>query len=94
MWGGGRRVSVVKGVGLVSKNCYVRRMNAAAHPRIERDPKVMMGKPIITGTRVPVEAVVRQFAAGADMGWVLQGFPDLSEDDVRAALAYAATRTS
>jgi uncharacterized protein (DUF433 family) len=37
-----------------------------------------------------VEAVVRQFAAGADMGWVLKGFPDLTEEDVRAALAYAA----
>ncbi len=65
-------------------------MNAGAHPKIARDPKIMMGKPVIAGTRVPVEAVVRQFAAGADMGWVLKGFPDLSEDDVRAALAYAA----
>jgi uncharacterized protein (DUF433 family) len=65
-------------------------MNAAAHPRITRDPNVMMGKPVIAGTRVPVETVVRQFAASADMAWVLKGFPDLSEDDVRAALAYAA----
>jgi uncharacterized protein (DUF433 family) len=65
-------------------------MNAAAHPRIARDPKIMMGKPVIAGTRVPVDTVVRQFAAGADMGWVLKDFPDLSEDDVRAALAYAA----
>ncbi len=65
-------------------------MNAAAHPRIARDPGIMMGKPIIVGTRVPVETVVRQFAAGADMAWVLKGFPDLTEDDVRAALSYAA----
>jgi uncharacterized protein (DUF433 family) len=65
-------------------------MNAAAHPRINRDPNVMMGKPVIAGTRVTVEAVVRQFAAGADLNWVLKGFPDLSADDVRAALAYAA----
>jgi uncharacterized protein (DUF433 family) len=50
----------------------------------------MRGKPVIAGTRVPVEAVVRQFAAGADMAWVLKGFPDLSEGDVRAALAFAA----
>jgi uncharacterized protein (DUF433 family) len=60
------------------------------HPRIARDPAIMMGKPVIAGTRVPVEAVVRQFAAGADMAWVLKGFPDLGEDDVRAALAFAA----
>ncbi len=65
-------------------------MIAAPHPKIARDPKIMMGKPIIVGTRVPVEAIVRQFAAGADMAWVLKGFPDLGEDDVRAALAYAA----
>jgi uncharacterized protein (DUF433 family) len=65
-------------------------MNAAAHPRVARDPQIMMGKPTIAGTRVTVEAVVRQFAAGADMGWELKGFPDLTEEDVRAALAYAA----
>jgi len=65
-------------------------MQSAAHPRINRDPNVMMGKPVIAGTRVTVEAVVRQFAAGADLNWVLKGFPDLSADDVRAALAYAA----
>jgi uncharacterized protein (DUF433 family) len=69
---------------------YPLHMNTAAHPRIARDPKVMMGKPTIAGTRVTVEAVVRQFAAGANMDWVLKGFPDLSEDDVRAALSYAA----
>lgn len=65
-------------------------MVEAGHPRISRDPKVMMGKPVIAGTRVPVDAVVRQFAAGADMEWVLKAFPDLDADDVRAALAYAA----
>ncbi len=69
-------------------------MNETAHPRISRDPKVMMGKPVIAGTRVPVDAVVRQFAAGADMDWVLQGFPDLSADEVRAALAFAAACVS
>jgi uncharacterized protein (DUF433 family) len=65
-------------------------MSETGHPRIVRDPKVMMGKPVIAGTRVPVDAVVRQFAAGADLDWVLKGFPDLDADDVRAALAYAA----
>ena len=73
---------------------YIDPMNAASHPRIERNPKVMMGKPVIAGTRVPVDAVVRQFAAGADMNWVLQGFPDLTADDVRAALAYMRNRST
>lgn len=49
-------------------------MNEDARPRISRDPKVMMGKPVIAGTRVSVDAVVRQFAAGADMAWVLRAF--------------------
>ncbi len=62
------------------------------HPRISADPNVMLGKPVIAGTRVPVQAVVRQFAAGADMTWVLEAFPDIDEEDVRAALAYAAER--
>lgn len=66
-------------------------MNETAHPRISRDPKVTMGKPVIAGTRVPVDAVVRQFAAGVDVHWVSRGFPDLSADDVRAALAFAAS---
>ncbi|NOT39823.1 MAG: DUF433 domain-containing protein [Alphaproteobacteria bacterium] len=69
-------------------------MNEKAHPCISRDPKVMMGKPVIAGTRVPVDAVVRQFAAGADMDWVLKAFPDLTADDVRAALAFAAACVS
>ena len=64
-------------------------MVEAGHPRISRDSKVMMGKPVIAGTRVPVDAVVRQFAAGADMDWVLKAFPDLDADDVRAALEYS-----
>jgi uncharacterized protein (DUF433 family) len=38
-------------------------LNETAHPRISRDPRVMMGKPVIAGTRVPVDAVVRHFAA-------------------------------
>lgn len=64
------------------------------HPRISIDRNVMLGKPVIAGTRVPVETVVRQFAAAADMAWVLRAFPDLSEDDVRAALAYAAAKVA
>lgn len=53
-----------------------------------------MGKPVIAGTRIPVEAVVRQFAAGADLHWVLEGYPDLDLEDIKAALAYAASVVS
>jgi uncharacterized protein (DUF433 family) len=60
------------------------------HPRISRDPSIVMGKPVIAGTRIPVEIIVRQFADGADMDWVKEGYPDLSDEDIRAALQYAA----
>jgi uncharacterized protein (DUF433 family) len=88
--GEGSRLWATALVGFRAEIVYILAMNAAAHPRIARDPKVMMGKPVIGGTRVTVETVVRQFAAGADLNLVLKGFPDLSADDVRAALAYAA----
>jgi uncharacterized protein (DUF433 family) len=64
------------------------------HPRIESDPQIMVGKPVIAGTRIPVETIVRQLAAGATWEWVLSGYPGLSTDDVKAALAFAADRVS
>ncbi|HRK72375.1 MAG TPA: DUF433 domain-containing protein [Micropepsaceae bacterium] len=65
-------------------------MNLSAHPRISRNPAIMMGKPVIVGTRVTVEAVLEQFAAGASLAWVLEAYPQLNEEDVRAAIAFAA----
>lgn len=85
----GKHILANGGDDVAFGSSYVGGMTAL-HPRISRDPKVMMGKPVISGTRIPVETVVRQFASGADMSWVLKGFPQLSEEDVRAALAYAA----
>jgi uncharacterized protein (DUF433 family) len=64
------------------------------HPRIQRDPAIMLGKPVIAGTRIPVEAIVRQFAAGSTIEWVLQGYPGLTRDDIRAALDYAADKVA
>ncbi len=50
----------------------------------------MMGKPVIRGTRITVEHILRECAAGASAQEVVAGHPRLTEDDVRAALAYAA----
>jgi uncharacterized protein (DUF433 family) len=58
--------------------------------RIELNPKVMMGKPVIRGTRVTVELIVRRVAEGADEATILAAYPGLSRADVRAALTYAA----
>jgi uncharacterized protein (DUF433 family) len=58
--------------------------------RIEINPGVMQGKPVIRGTRVPVELVLRKLAEGATTADLLDAYPRLSTDDIRAALDYAA----
>jgi uncharacterized protein (DUF433 family) len=58
--------------------------------RIVVDPEVMQGKPVIRGTRVPVELLLRKLGEGASEADLLDAYPHLTADDVRAALAYAA----
>jgi len=58
-------------------------------PRIVVDPDIRFGKPIIKGTRVPVNLVVAKVAGGMSFTALVEEF-DLSRDDIRAALAYAA----
>lgn len=60
------------------------------HDRIELNPKIMLGKPVIRGTRIPVELVVRKLAEGADEKALLQAYPRLTMSDIQAALRYAA----
>ncbi|MFZ0501259.1 MAG: DUF433 domain-containing protein [Steroidobacteraceae bacterium] len=62
----------------------------AVHDRIEINPKIMLGKPVIRGTRIPVELVVRKLAEGADEKALIQAYPRLTAADVQAALMYAA----
>jgi uncharacterized protein (DUF433 family) len=64
------------------------------HPRVEVNPNVLSGKPVIRGTRVPVETIVRKLAEGATIAEVIADFPRLTEDDVRAALGFAADSLS
>jgi uncharacterized protein (DUF433 family) len=59
-------------------------------PRIKRDPKVMMGKPVVAGTRITVEHILRMLGAGDSIEAVLSDHPQLTEEDIRAAQAYAA----
>ncbi len=58
--------------------------------RIETNPHVMMGKPVIKGTRVTVEQLVRESARGAGAEAVAEHYPRITAEDVKAALAYAA----
>jgi len=60
-------------------------------PRIAVDPEVHFGKPVVEGTRVPVNVVVGAVAAGDSMEEVAREY-GISVDDVRAALSYAAKR--
>jgi uncharacterized protein (DUF433 family) len=58
--------------------------------RISIDPKVMVGKPVIKGTRIPVELIVRMLAQGIPENEILREYPRLQPEDIRAALDYAA----
>jgi uncharacterized protein (DUF433 family) len=58
--------------------------------RIEIDPNVMMGKPVIKGTRIKVELVLRKLVEGATEDDLLDAYPRLTREDIRAAIAYAA----
>jgi uncharacterized protein (DUF433 family) len=58
--------------------------------RIEMNPDIMGGKPVIRGTRVPVELVLRKLGAGLSVEAILADHPRLTFEDVRAAQAFAA----
>lgn len=58
--------------------------------RISIDPRVMVGKPVIHGTRIPVELIVRMLAQGISESEILREYPRLQPADIRAALVYAA----
>jgi uncharacterized protein (DUF433 family) len=58
--------------------------------RIEINAGVMQGKPVIRGTRVPVELVLRKLAEGVTIPDLLDAYPRLTTEDIRAALDYAA----
>jgi uncharacterized protein (DUF433 family) len=60
------------------------------HDRIEIDPDVMLGKPVIRGTRVTVELVLRKLADGASESDLLDAYPRLTRDDIHAAMRFAA----
>jgi len=57
--------------------------------RITADPNVMVGKPVVRGTRIPVERVLEQLAYNPDLHELFAAYPRLTVDDVKACLAYA-----
>ena len=58
--------------------------------RIELNPNVMLGKPVVRGTRITVELILRKIAEGADEATLLATYPTLTKADIQAAVTYAA----
>ena len=59
-------------------------------PRITSDPAIMLGKPIVRGTRITVEHILEELAGGLSVDDMVASHPRLSRGDVRAALEFAA----
>ena len=63
---------------------------ADAHPRIQANPKIMFGKPVIRGTRITVEHILRCLAAGDAIETVVANYRPLTVEDIHAAQAFGA----
>ena len=62
--------------------------------RIETNPKIMLGKPVIKGTRLTIELILEKFAYGESEETILKEYPFLKKEDIRAAFLYAAKTLS
>lgn len=60
------------------------------HQHIAADPQVMYGKPCIKGTRIPVDLILDKLAAGQSVDDLLEGYPQLTGENVQACLQYGA----
>ena len=58
--------------------------------RIEINPNILMGKPVIKGTRIPVELILRKLGEGATIEELLEMYPNLTKEDILAAISYSA----
>ncbi|WP_375417738.1 DUF433 domain-containing protein [uncultured Hymenobacter sp.] len=65
---------------------------SAAHPLIGIDPEIRFGRACLIGTRISVEDVLRWLGNGMSISEILEDFPELSEEQIRACLRYAADR--
>ena len=59
------------------------------HKRITSDPEICGGDPCIKGTRIPVHTILSHLAAGDDNNTIIENFPHLSIEDIKACLEYA-----
>jgi uncharacterized protein (DUF433 family) len=61
-----------------------------SHDRIVWNPKIMSGRPVIKGTRIPVETILRWLSKGLSMERLLDEYPSLTREDILAAQSFAA----
>ena len=60
--------------------------------RIVVNPKIMVGKPIIKGTRIPVDAILKRLADGMSISDILEEYPNITEEDIRASTTNSSIR--
>lgn len=65
-------------------------MEQEIYRRIVINPSVMVGKPVVKGTRIPVDTIIRLLAQGMTPQEILEDYPNLAMEDIRAALEYVA----
>ena len=68
------------------------RTHPADRDRIETNPRVLLGKPVVKGTRIPVTLILNLIANGSSTARIVEAYPLLEEADVHAAVAYAQAR--
>jgi uncharacterized protein (DUF433 family) len=67
---------------------------SAYHDRIVIDRKILAGKPVVKGTRIPVTLILNLLAHGYDFARIKDAYPELSDEDIKAAVAYSEARIS
>lgn len=60
--------------------------------RVEVNPRIMAGKPVIEGTRIPVYVILEMLGEGKTAEEIVEAYPDLEKEDVKAAITYATKR--
>jgi uncharacterized protein (DUF433 family) len=59
--------------------------------RIEINPKILGGKPVIKGTRIPIYLILKLLASGYSVKKIIKSYPSLKEEDIKAAIEYASS---
>jgi uncharacterized protein (DUF433 family) len=62
--------------------------------RVHADPAILNGKPVIRGTRISVELILQRLSEGLTVADLIEAWPNLTTEDIQAALAYSAVNTA